>query len=159
MSEGPFSTKIKEHLVKYAKEKNFIIGKDSVAIRHADPDKDFKIKYTPDKRFETTYRKKRFVFVFEILDSQETDKTIADIIRSFFVPEIFKTIFIVKGENEQKEVYEIVEVLLSRIAKEMGKTQKELPMLIAYVPISEEQSINYTQVKERLDEVVHFRLD
>jgi len=87
------------------------------------PTKNKVLSYEPDVYFEL---KNRTVVVFEVLDSQSSDKTIADLVRSLLCLEVCKVFFIVPDDRARDEVNRICDVVLSKIADDFEKRKCDL---------------------------------
>jgi len=65
--------------------------------------------YNPDIYFVNTKNNK--YLIFEILDSQKKDKTIADICRIIFFKKCYKAIFVVKTDEQKEDIELIVDTI------------------------------------------------
>ncbi|MCK4736781.1 MAG: hypothetical protein KAT65_30280 [Methanophagales archaeon] len=81
------------------------------------------ILYNPDVRFELKNRK---IIIFEIIDSQPEDKTIADITRSLLAKNVTQLYFIVKSEDMRDKIADIYDIILSGFADYFEGEKKKL---------------------------------
>jgi hypothetical protein len=113
------------------------------------PTKNKSIPYNPDVHFELKNRK---IIVFEILDSQSMQKTIADVTRSFLSPNVAQVYFIVKTEKMRDEVITLCDVLLSKLADDFRTKKNKLPMEANVIWISNKDVKNNKKLGEILEE-------
>ncbi len=95
------------------------------------------IAYNPDVR----YVLRKGVIIFEVIETQNKDKTISDVIRAFLAPNVSQVYFIVKTKSKNKEAFEVIDVLLTLLSDKFGIKKKELPLDVKIIPI-EEREIN-----------------
>lgn len=100
------------------------------------------IGYNPDVR----YILKTSEVIFEVVETQGKEKTIADVIRAFLAPNVSQVYFVVNDKIKYKEVDEIVDVILSVLSDKMGRKKKDLPLDVTIIPIEESKSDNKDEV-------------
>lgn len=106
-----------------------------IHINH--PTKNKAILYYPDVRFELRSRK---IIIFEVLDTQSEDKTIADLIRSVLTQNATQIYFIVKTNEIAEKIVRIYEVILSKFADEFKIWKRKLLEAASVIVISEEDA-------------------
>ena len=110
------------------------------------PTKNLTIVYNPEVHFELRHSK----IVFEVLDSQKEAKTIADIIRSFLVPNVTQVYFFVKTTNTEQKVSDLCDVILSKLADDFHMKKSKLPINAKVVLITSAETNN----QQTLDDAV-----
>lgn len=110
------------------------------------------IIYNPDIRFELKNRK---IIIFEIVDSQKEDKTMADIIRALLIPNATEIYFIVKSEEMGTKIVDMASVILFRLADVLEIPKKKMPLIVKSVFISENEIENKEEVQNILNEEIN----
>lgn len=109
------------------------------------------ILYNPDVHFELKNRKR---IIFEIVDTQPDEKTIADVIRSLLSPNASQVYFIVKNKNKEKNVDRIYDVILSKLADDFRTKKSKLPMDANVIHISQSDISNTQRLDDLLKEYI-----
>ena len=106
---------------------------EPIHINHATKNK--AILYYPDARFELKNRK---IVIFEVLDTQSEEKTIADLTRSVLTKNVMQIYFIVKTDEMREKIVRIYEVILSKFADEFKIGKRKLLEDASVIVLSEE---------------------
>ena len=107
---------VKQYSYLRTEKKIKIMDKDTNAVIDYDPD------YVIKKHLSIhTY----YFIVFEIIDKQGNEKTIADLARILATPEIRKAVFISCSEKKKKETDEIISAILGSYKDRFQKRNKK----------------------------------
>ena len=117
----------------------------TIFINHPNK-KGFQIPYQPDVRY---ILRNNTEILIEIIDTQSKEKCIADIIRAYLYNAKI-VCFVVKDKESEKSVYEIADVLLSKLADEMGTKKNMLPLDVKIVTVTEKELDNEEDLILRL---------
>lgn len=115
------------------------------------PTKKLVMLYYPDVYFELKNRKK---VVFEVIDKQSNDKTVADIFRCFLSPNVSQVYFVVKSSAKEKEVSEMCDIILSKLADEFNTKKSKLPIEVNVITITEEEAQNEENLNKLLQRLI-----
>lgn len=96
-------------------------GGRTIHIHH--PTKNRALMYYPDAQYGLKNRK---IMIFEILDTQKADKTIADITRSILVSNATQVQFIVKNDEIANKVGKIYDVIPSKFIDDFKIKKKKI---------------------------------
>ena len=110
--------------------------------------KNKEILYNPDVHFLLKNRK---IIIFEVLDSQTLDKTIADITRSILVTNATQVYFIVKTKEIKDKIVELYDVILSKFTDDFDIDEKRLLLDASAIIITEEDIENREELQNLLD--------
>lgn len=121
-------------------------------IHISHPTKNQALLYYPDARYELKNRK---IIIFEVLDTQKDDKTIADITRSILVLNATQVYFIVKNENIANKIGKIYDVILSKFADDFKIKKRKLLLDASAIIISEEDATDDVGLQNILYEEIN----
>lgn len=149
MVENPYSEKIKDFIIFWAKKynKDFNITKiwpKNKTLFQIGLSRRKKIDYRPDGAYVLN---RKDTIIFEVIDSQIKTKTIADVIRCIFNQSITDLVIIVKSKESLKSSLETSDVLLELFDDMLtllgnGAEKKETPLNVHFLSITETNSKN-----------------
>ena len=149
-------TAVQESIVAFGKKKDKKIQKIKQSgrplhINHPTK-KNKEIVYYPDVHFLLKNKK---IIIFEIVDSQPLDKTIADITRSILVTSATQVYFIVKTEEIKNKIVEVYDVILSKFTDDFDIDEKRLLVEASAIVITEEDIENREELQTLLDKYIN----
>lgn len=144
---------VKNSIVRFGNSNNKVdrVRQSGHPLHINHPTRRLSILYNPDVHFEMRNRK---IIVFEVLDSQQEVKTIADIIRSLLAMHVSQVYFFVDSIEKRDEVYDLCDVILSKLADDFKTKKSDLPLDAKIVLITRSETNNQTVLDSVISEEI-----
>jgi len=132
---GKYHTIVKKALIEVGNElinektrfKKVVDGdKIPIHILHPTKRRPVAITYRPDVYYKTKVDRK---FIFEVIDTESENEIIADITQAYLSPGSIVVIFIAPTAGKVDRIYDLMDVVYSKITEDLGAEDKQLPYI------------------------------